>query len=170
MKQIRQNIRSVDSDLAVSEVRTQGQQDMSMLSQERLLASLATAFGLLALILSCIGIYGVVAYTVARRTGEIGIRIALGAQPGQVVWMVLRGTLLLIVGGLATGIPAILALGPLLDRYLAGPFTQHFLYELSPKDPTTLAAAALALLFVGCLWLPASSPCHTHRSNGSASP
>jgi len=65
VKQIRQNIRSVDSDLAVSEVRTQGQQDMSMLSQERLLASLATAFGLLALILSCIGIYGVVAYTVA---------------------------------------------------------------------------------------------------------
>ena len=111
----------------------------------------------MAVILSCIGIYGVVAYTVARRTSEIGIRMALGAQSGQVLWMVLRETLLLIVGGLAAGIPAMLALGPLLDRSLAAPFSKHFLYELSPNDPLTLGAAALALCLIGFVssYLPA---------------
>jgi len=150
VKQIRDTIRSVDPELAVREMRTQEEQNMTMLSQERLLASLATAFGLLAVILSCIGIYGVVAYMVARRTGEIGIRMALGALPGRVLWMVLRETLLLIGGGLAAGIPAMLALGPVLDRAMARPYTTgRFLYELDARNPATLTAVALTLFFIG---------------------
>jgi predicted permease len=150
LKQIRENIRAVEPTLAVSEVRTQAEQDMTRLSQERLLASLGTVFGVLAVILSCIGIYGVVAYTVATRTGEIGIRMALGAQPRRVLWMLLRETFLLVVGGLAAGISAVLVLGPILDR-------QHFLYELTARDPATLAAVALGLFLVGLAsgYLPA---------------
>src|SRR4029077_17311677 len=109
------------------------------------MASLAGAFGVLALILACVGIYGIVAYGVARRTGEIGIRMALGAVPNQVTWMVLKETLLLVGVGIVIGVPSVLGLSPLLDHSLAAPYTKNFLYELKPGDPPTIITAILVL-------------------------
>ncbi len=149
VKQIRQRVRFIDSDLAITDVRTQTQQIEDTLSLERLLASLAAVFGGLALILASIGIYGVMAYAVARRTNEIGIRVALGAKPGQVAWMVLRETLALAAAGVAIGVPAVLALSPVLDHVLAPAWTDNFAYGLRPNDPATIGAAVLALAAVG---------------------
>jgi predicted permease len=162
LKRIRQTIQSIDSGLAITEVRTQTAQIEDTLSQEKVLASLATVFGALALILACIGIYGVMAYTVARRDNEIGIRVALGANPGRVAWMVLRETLSLAAAGLAIGIPAVLGLSPLLNHSLAAPYAQNFLYGLKPNDPYTIAAAGMALAVAAALagYLPARRAAH----------
>ena len=149
VRQIPQVVRSVDSRLVVTDVRTQTQQIEDTLSRERLMASLAAVFGVLALILATIGIYGVMSYTVARRTNEIGIRVALGAKPGRVAWMVLRDTLLLAVAGIAIGIPAAFSLTRILDRALAPAWADSFAYGLKPNDPSTIAAAVLVLIVVG---------------------
>ena len=149
MRQIRQVVRSLDSDLAIADVRTAAQQIEDGLAQERVLASLAAVFGGLALILASIGIYGVMAYAVARRTNEIGIRVALGARPGGVAWMVLRDTLLLAAAGVGIGVPAVLGLSPIADHLLAPGWTDSFLYGMKPNDPATIAAAVLVLAAVG---------------------
>jgi predicted permease len=149
MNRIRQAVSSVDSNLTITDVRTQTQQIEDGLSQERLMASLAAVFGALALILASIGIYGVMAYAVARRTNEIGIRVALGARPGGVAWLVLRETLALAAAGFAIGIPAAIALSPVLDRVLAPAWKDSFAYGLKPNDPGTIAAAVLVLATVG---------------------
>ena len=96
-KKLRQIVRSVDPDLTVLDVRTQTAEIENSLSQEKLMASLATVFGGLALVLASIRIYGVMAYSVARRTNEIGIRVALGARPEGCLLDGLRETLLLAV-------------------------------------------------------------------------
>ena len=105
-------------------------------NQERLIARLTSAFGLLALILACVGLYGVISYFVARRTSEIGIRMAIGASRSLIVRLVLRGALLQLVAGLALGIPASLLLGRLM---------KSLLFHISGSDPLALAAAALVL-------------------------
>jgi ABC-type antimicrobial peptide transport system permease subunit len=130
------------------DVRTQVAEIEDALSQERLMASLATVFGALAILLASIGIYGVMAYSVARRTNEIGIRVSLGAQPGKVSWMVLRETLLLAVAGVTLGIPSVVALSPVLDRALAPANRDTFSYGLKAHDPTTIAFAVLTLAAV----------------------
>jgi ABC-type antimicrobial peptide transport system permease subunit len=118
------------------------------LVQERLLATLSTAFGGLALVLACIGLYGVMAYSVVRRTREMGIRMALGAARRLVLWQVLRESLWLVVLGVVIGLPlavwAAAALGDLL-------------YELSPTDPVIFLASAVLLLVVAAVasYLPA---------------
>jgi predicted permease len=124
-----------------------GQLDDSLL-QERLISALATAFGLLALLLSAVGLYGVLAYAVARRTSEIGIRMALGAQPGQVTWSILRQTLRLVAVGLAIGFPA--------SMFLAS-VVQNLLYGVTGRDAITQAGAGALLAAVALLasWLPA---------------
>jgi predicted permease len=149
VKQIRPVVRSLDSDLAVADVRTGVQQIEDGLSQERVLAALAAVFGGLALILATIGIYGVMAYAVARRTNEIGIRVALGAQPGGVAWMVLRETLLLAALGIGIGVPAVLGLSPIADHFLAPGWTGSFLYGMKPNDPFPIAVAVLMLAAAG---------------------
>src|SRR5262249_58609407 len=105
---------------------------------------LSAGFGLLATLLASIGLYGVMAFVVARRKKELGIRLALGAQPGLVIWMVMREVLLLLVIGLAVGIPCARALGPYL-------LTQ--LYGLRPHDPAiagwTVAVLAIASQLAG---------------------
>jgi ABC-type antimicrobial peptide transport system permease subunit len=105
-------------------------------NQERLVARLTEFFGVLALILACLGLYGLTAYTVARRTNEIGIRMALGADRGNVLGLVLRSALVQVGLGLAIGIPAALAGGHLLASQL---------YRVKSYDPAILGAAALIL-------------------------
>jgi predicted permease len=157
IRQIRQSVRSVDSDLAITDVRSEIEQIENGLSEERLMASLAAVFGGMALILASIGIYGVMAYAVTRRTNEIGIRVTLGARPAGVAWMVLRETLLLAAAGIAIGVPAILALSPILNHALAPSSRESFAYGMKPNDPMTIALAVLTLAVVGFLagYLPA---------------
>jgi predicted permease len=136
---IREALRSVDKDLPMLEVRTQTQQIEATLSNERVFATLTTGFGLLALILASIGIYGIMAYTVSRRTNEIGIRMALGARSAAVLSMVLRETLLLALIGVVAGLAAAAALTRL---------TTSMLYGLKPSDPLTFGGAALLLMVI----------------------
>jgi len=146
--QVRQMINQIDDKMPVFGVTTMDEQIREKLTQERMIAQLVSFFGALALILACIGLYGVMAHGVARRTNEIGIRMALGAQGGSIAWMVLRETLLLVLVGLAIGLPAAL---------LAGRFISSQLFGLSPTDPLTLIAAAVVLTVVALLagYIPA---------------
>jgi ABC-type antimicrobial peptide transport system permease subunit len=109
------------------------------MSQERIFGALTSAFGVLALTLACIGIYGIMAYSVARRTNEIGIRMALGARTRQVLAMVLGESARLAVLGVLAGLLAALALSR---------FVKSLLYGIDAGDPVTFAAAALLLLAV----------------------
>jgi predicted permease len=123
----------------VTGIATIEQQVEMSLVRERMLALLATFFAALALILACIGLYGVMAYRVARRTREIGIRIAIGARRESVVWMMVRETLLLVIAGAALGTLASLA----ASRYIAGQ-----LFGVTPRDPVAIAAALFVLAIV----------------------
>jgi ABC-type antimicrobial peptide transport system permease subunit len=145
---IRQAVRSIDSNLPLINVRTQSELIALSFTRERLSATLSSFFGLLALAMVSIGLYGVMSYTVARRTHEIGIRMALGAQRGNVLRMVMSESLLLVLIGSVIGLAAALA----TTRLIAG-----MLFGLTPNDPLTLALATLLLLAVAALagWLPA---------------
>lgn len=154
---IREALRSIDSNLIVVDVHTEAEQIENTLAPQRFMASLAEIFGALALFLASIGIYGVMAYGAARRTNEIGIRMALGAKPGGVQWILLRETLMLTAAGLAIGIPAVSSLSRVLDYFLGGGFGKQYLYGIKPNDPLVIAAATMTLvamtLFAG--YLPA---------------
>jgi predicted permease len=136
---LRNAVQSIDKDLPLRDIRTQTEQIEATISPERLFATLTAAFGILALILACIGIYGIMAYNVARRTSEIGVRMALGARTPQVLWMVLRESSSLALFGIAAGLAA--AFG--LTR-----FVRNMLYGLQPTDPATFIPAALLLLAI----------------------
>ena len=138
---LRRAVQSVDQNLPLIDVRTQTEQIDDTIRQERIFASLTSGFGLLALTLASIGIYGIMAYTVARRTNEIGIRFALGAQTRQILTMILRETSWLAVIGVAVGLGTAL----LLTRFL-----ESMLFGLKPNDPATMIVSA-ALLFVVAL-------------------
>jgi ABC-type antimicrobial peptide transport system permease subunit len=136
---IRNEVRQLDSAMPVYQMKTvEGQLDETLLT-DRLIALLSAGFGLLATVLASIGLYGVMAFVVARRRKELGIRLALGAQPGGVIWMVMREVLLLLAIGLAVGIPSALALG----RYVA---TQ--LYGIHPYDPAIATSTVILLTIV----------------------
>jgi predicted permease len=145
---LRRAVQSVDPNLPLTEVRTQEEQIESLLMNERIFADLTTGFGVLALALACIGIYGLMAYTVSRRTNEIGIRMALGARSDQVLRMVLGEAVWMTAIGLAVGLGGALALGRVVASQL---------YGLKAWDPATLTAAAALLIFValGASWVPA---------------
>lgn len=145
---VRRQVRDLGPGVLLTRTHTLAQQLDESLLQERLVSSLATAFGLLALTLSAVGLYGVLAYTVARRTSEIGIRMALGALPGQVAWSIVRQTLGLVAIGLAAGIPASIWMASAAEKLL---------YGVTPHDAVTLAGAAALLLAVASLasYLPA---------------
>lgn len=145
---LRDAVQSVDRNLPLLNVRTQDEQIAESLQQPRIFADLAGAFGVLALVLACIGIYGITAYSVSQRTNEIGIRMALGAQPGKMLRMVLREASRLTVIGVAAGLAGALALGRLIGSLL---------YGLKAWDPMTLGGSALLLLAVALAagWIPA---------------
>ena len=119
----------------------EGQLDETLLT-DRLIAALAAGFGLLATVLASVGLYGVMAFVVARRRKELGIRLALGAEPGGVVWLVMQEVLVLLAIGLAIGIPAALALG----RYVGSQ-----LYGVQAHDPGTAVATMILLTVVSAL-------------------
>jgi len=146
--QVRRAITEVNRALPIDGVISLSEHIGLSLAQERLVARLATFFGLLALLLACVGLYGVLSYAVARRTNEIGVRMALGAQARNVLWLVLRETLFLVAIGIAIGLPVALA----ATRLIKG-----FLFGLSANDPLTIALAVSLMLAVAALagYLPA---------------
>jgi predicted permease len=145
---IRSQVRSIASDVPVTQVRTLQTQIDDALVQERLIAALSGFFGALAIVLASIGLYGVMAHTARRRTAEIGIRMALGARAGDVVWMVAREALLMILAGIAIGLNATMVLTHFVSKLLFG---------LPPNDPPTLIGATALLAIAAMLagYLPA---------------
>jgi len=145
---IRDAVREVDSNLPLFEVTTQSRRADESLTQERLFATLSSFFGLLALLLACIGLYGVMSYGVARRTNEIGIRMAMGATAVRVTRMVMRETMIVVLIGVAIGLGAALAGTRLIASMLFG---------LMATDPVTIIAAAALMVGVASVagYLPA---------------
>ena len=130
--EIRRVVHDTDSRVPVSDIRTQAADIDQTINQEIVFARLCTTFAVLALVIACVGLYGTMAYTVARRTREIGIRMALGAERRRVTWMVLREVCVLAVVGLAIGFPIALASSRLIES---------FLFAMQPNDPRALTLA-----------------------------
>jgi predicted permease len=139
---VRAVVHEADARVPVNDLRTLAADIDQTINQEIVFARLCTAFAVLALTIACFGLYATLAYGVARRTREIGLRMALGAGRGAVVWMVLRQVCLLAALGLAIGVP--IALG-------ASRLVESLLFETRPNDPLSLAAAAAALLAAALL-------------------
>ncbi len=134
---VREIVRQADSRVPVTNVKTQAADIDETINREIVFARLCTGFAILGLTIVCVGVYGTVAYNVARRTGEIGIRIALGAQRGAVVRMILRDVLKVAAAGLTISVPAALATSRLVESFLFG---------MKPNDPIALSLAAAILL------------------------
>jgi len=159
---VTKTLASLDPDLTITSVRTLQQQIDLSFDQQRAVASLAGLFGVVALLLAAVGLYGVTAYTVAQRTNEIGIRMALGADRGRVVDLVLRVAFSRVALGLALGLPLSIAAGRLIAAQL---------YGVSFWDPLALgiAAGSLALCAFVAAIIPAAraasiSPMHALRT------
>jgi len=144
----RRTVQELDANIPLYNVRTLERQIERSLLTERLVATLSTAFGFLATLLAVIGLYGVMAYTVARRTREIGLRMALGAVTGDVTWLVMREVLLLVGSGVVLGLAGAWGLTSLVRSQL---------YGISPSDPVTMVGAALTLGLVALVagYIPA---------------
>jgi predicted permease len=139
---VRNELKQIDASMPLYDLKTlQGQLDETLLT-DRLVALLSASFGMLATVLASVGLYGVMAFVVARRRKELGIRLALGAQPGLVIWMVMREVVLLVTIGLAVGIPAAMALGSYVSSQL---------YGIEPRDPWIAGGTILLLLTVSAL-------------------
>jgi ABC-type antimicrobial peptide transport system permease subunit len=144
----RRAIAEVNSNILVNSVGSLEEQVDDNIATQSLIARLSSFFGIIAVFLACIGIYGLLSYSVARRTSELGIRLALGAQSRMLLWLILRESLLLLVIGLAIGIPVALSSTRIL---------KSLLYELSPLDPMAISTAivAVAVMTIAAAWLPA---------------
>ena len=145
---VRAALQRVDADVPMTGITTQSDQVDARFTQERLFALAYSLFGALALLLACIGLFGLMSYSVSRRTNEIGIRMALGAQRGSVVGMVLRESMLMVVIGVVIGLAGALA---------GGRFVESVLYGLSTTDVWTISGAigATALVSLAAGYLPA---------------
>jgi predicted permease len=148
LKTVHDIVSRVADNLPLTHVRTQTEQIEDQLSQERLMSRLSSFYGAVALLLACIGLYGLLSYEVARRTRELGIRMALGAQRGELLRLVVGQGILLVAVGAAIGIAA--AVGVLR-------FMSAMLYGIHANDPATFAAVAMLLIFVALLacYIPA---------------
>jgi macrolide transport system ATP-binding/permease protein len=134
---VRQIVHDADGRVPVTDFKTQTADIDQTINQEIVFARLCTAFAILALVISCVGLYATMAYAVARRTNEIGIRMALGARTDVVIWMVLREVCALAALGLAISVP--IAIG-------SSRLVESFLFDMKPNDPRTLAVAVATLL------------------------
>ena len=134
---VREIVHRADPRVPVTNIRTGVVDIEQTINQEIVFAKLCTGFAVLALVIACVGLYGTVSYNVARRTAEIGIRMALGAQRAAVVWMILRQVLILSAAGLAISLPLTLATSKFVDSCL---------YGIKPNDPLTLTLAVLILV------------------------
>ncbi len=139
---VRRIVRQADARIPVTDLGTQAALIEQRLSPQILFARLCSGFAALALAIACVGLYGTLSYNIARRTGEVGIRMALGAQRRTVMLTVLRDVLLLAVCGLALGVP--IALGA--SKYVAS-----LLYQVKPNDPLSLLSALVILLAAALL-------------------
>jgi macrolide transport system ATP-binding/permease protein len=142
VRSVHEIVREADSRIPVTNVITQAAEIDRTISRELTFAKLCTGFAVLALLIACVGLYGTMSYNVARQVGEIGTRMALGAQCSAMVWMVLRRVLLLAAVGLAISVPAALS---------ASRLVKPFLFETQPNDPGTLALAGVVLLSAAIL-------------------
>jgi predicted permease len=136
IQSIRTIIQHADRMLPLSSFRTLDEQVSRSLTTERMLAALSAGFGALALLLSLVGLYGVVSFTVTQRTREIGVRVALGATRVATMWLLLRDALVMTTLGIAIALPSVWALGRVFESQL---------YDVEPTDPPTIAAAAMLL-------------------------
>jgi len=145
---VRKALAAIDPTLPLRYIKTQSIQLNESIARERCFAFLATALALLAVLLSCIGLYGVTAYNVERRTSEIGIRMALGATPRNIAWPILRSALFMAAAGIAIAVPVAFATIRIVRSYLFG---------IEPYDPVTLTIAIILLMAVAMLatWIPA---------------
>jgi ABC-type antimicrobial peptide transport system permease subunit len=146
--EVRSALAEIDPNLTVLKMTNLEEQVGTRLNSQRLIAQLTSMYGILALVLACVGLYGVAAYTVARRTSEIGLRMALGAGSKEVLVMVLRGAMVPIFLGLAIGLPVVFA---------GGYFIASQLYGVKSYDPLILsmAVAVLAISAVVAAVIPA---------------
>lgn len=129
----------LDKDVPVVRMQTEEETIASSLFLERTFALLSSAFGALALLLACVGLYGTIGYAVTRRTGEIGVRMALGAERGRILRMILSEVSLVVIAGILLGLPVAWATARLLN---------HQLYELSPHDPLTIVGSSVVILTI----------------------
>jgi len=149
---IREEVRKLDATLPMLDVHTLQEEMNAALVQQRLIALLSTVFGALALLLACVGLYGLFAFVAVQRTAEMAIRIALGAQRRVVLWLVLREALLLVAIGIGAGIPAAVGIARLVASRISG-----LLFGLTPTDPMSIALATAVLASVATIaaYLPA---------------
>jgi predicted permease len=150
---LRAIVRSVDPTLPISDLRTLDEQVDRSLNTEHMLATLSGGFSTLALLLSLVGLYGVMSYVVTQRTREIGIRLALGAKRWSAIWLVLRDALTMVVSGIGIGLPLVWALGRLVKSQL---------YDVKPSDPAVIAITILVL----CAVALSSALIPAHRASG----
>jgi predicted permease len=150
--QLREAVQRIDPDVPIFDIQSLVEEMNAAFVQERLVATLSGFFGIVALTLVCVGLYGLMSFTVARRTPEIGVRVALGAARSDVAWMIARQTLALVAMGIAAGLPLAWVLGRLASRQMSA-----LLFELTPVDPLTIAGAigVLILVAMGAGWAPA---------------
>ena len=145
---VRKAVADIDPSLRLTDVITLERLVSDSVGNSRAIAQLSAFFGALAVVLACVGIYGVTSYGIARRTSEFGIRMALGAERGDVLWLVLGETARLCVAGIAAG---------LLLALVGGRFISSLLFGLTPYDPAAIAIAASAMIVVALVagYLPA---------------
>jgi predicted permease len=153
-RMIRDELKRADATAQIEHAATLETAVNSMISRERLIGYLSAAFGTLAILLAAVGLYGVMAYGMSRRRGEIGIRMALGARPDDIRRLALSESMRLIAGGLIIGVPGALAGGKLVQGLLSG---------MSPADPMALAGAGLVMVAAGLIaaWIPAARAART---------
>jgi ABC-type antimicrobial peptide transport system permease subunit len=145
---VRKTLTSINPGVALSDVKTMKIRISENTRQERAFFWLASSLAFLAVLQSCIGLYGLMAQNVTRRTSEIGIRMALGAAPLAVAWPILRNALYMVCAGIVVGLPLVFAVMRIIRSYLFG---------IQPYDPATVIGAVLLLLSVAILtvWIPA---------------
>jgi ABC-type antimicrobial peptide transport system permease subunit len=140
--QVTKEIKNANSTLMITNVSTMENQVEHSIVTERSVSMLSIGFGILALVLACIGLYGVLAYAVARRTGEIGIRMALGATKAEMIWSIVRESIALAIIGVAVGIPG---------QLIVGRISRSLLFGVQPFDLAALVLVLLILLAVAII-------------------